>query len=87
MRKIQQRRTEQVLIRLGSAMRDRRIELEMTQDEVGKAARLHRTYVTDVENGMRNLSFLTLLKIASALQCPLSLLISEAENKGNGHAD
>ncbi len=61
-------------------MRHRRIELALTQDEVAKAASLHRTYVTDVENGLRNISFLTLLRISNALQCPLSFIIGDTEN-------
>jgi transcriptional regulator with XRE-family HTH domain len=60
-------------------MRNRRVDLKLTQEEVGTAARLHRTYVTDIENGLRNVSFLTLMRLAKALDCPLSLLIIETE--------
>ncbi len=80
MRKNQQHRKQEALISLGVVLRHRRIELALTQDEVGKAAGLHRTYVTDVENGLRNVSFLTLIRIANALQCPLSLIIGDTEN-------
>jgi transcriptional regulator with XRE-family HTH domain len=76
-------RIQKILLSLGDAMRNRRIELELTQHEVGQAAELHRTYVTDVENGVRNISFLTLVKLAEALKSPLSQLLHEAEKLHN----
>ncbi|MBS1998983.1 MAG: helix-turn-helix transcriptional regulator [Cyanobacteria bacterium SZAS LIN-2] len=76
-------RIQKILVSLGDAMRNRRIELELTQQEVGQAAQLHRTYVTDVENGVRNISFLTLVKLADALNSPLSQLLHEAEKLHN----
>lgn len=80
MRKSQQRNNEHALRALGDAIRNRRVELELTQEEIAKAAKLHRTYVTDVENGLRNVSFLTLLRLTKPLQCPLSQLMIEAES-------
>jgi transcriptional regulator with XRE-family HTH domain len=79
MRKNKQHLKEHVLKALGEALRNRRVELELTQEEIGKAADLHRTYVTDVEKGVRNLSFLTLMRLATALLCPLSLIMIEKE--------
>jgi transcriptional regulator with XRE-family HTH domain len=83
MRKIKLRSKQQhenrVLEALGDAIRNRRVELELTQEEIGMTAELHRTYVTDVENGVRNLSFLTLLRLAKALRCPISSIMIEAE--------
>jgi transcriptional regulator with XRE-family HTH domain len=79
MRKNEQQHVNRVLKALGDAIRNRRIELLLTQEEVGLASELHRTYVTDVENGLRNLSFLTLLRLARALQCSLSQLMIETE--------
>lgn len=70
---------EHVLKALGEAIRNRRVELELTQAEIGKAADIHRTYVTDVEQGVRNPSFLTLMRLATALLCPLSLIMIEKE--------
>jgi transcriptional regulator with XRE-family HTH domain len=74
------RKAPDILQALGDAIRNRRVELELTQHEIGQAADLHRTYVTDVENGLRNVSFLTLVRLAKALQSPPSQLMSEAES-------
>lgn len=79
MRKNKQRRNEPELLALGEVLRRRRIELEFTQEGIAGAAELHRTYITDVENGIRNLSVLTLIRLAKALRCPLSSILIEAE--------
>ncbi|MDZ4837355.1 MAG: helix-turn-helix transcriptional regulator [Candidatus Melainabacteria bacterium] len=81
MRKNKQHHKNRDLEALGDAIRDRRIDLELTQDELGNKALLHRTYVTDVEGGLRNISYITLLRIADGLKCSLSILISSAENE------
>jgi transcriptional regulator with XRE-family HTH domain len=73
------RKGPSILQALGDAIRSRRVELELTQHEIGQAADLHRTYVTDVENGLRNVSLLTLVRLAKALQSPPSQLLVEAE--------
>jgi transcriptional regulator with XRE-family HTH domain len=80
MRKSKQRRKDRALQSLGDGIRNRRVELGLTQEQIGEAAGLHRTYVTDVENGLRNISFLTLLRLAKALECPLSQLMTDTES-------
>lgn len=80
MRKSKQRSNDQVLRALGEAIRNRRVDLKLTQEEIGQAADLHRTYITDVENGLRNLSLLTLVRLAKALQCPPSQIMIDTES-------
>ncbi len=70
---------EPFLWHLGNAIRDRRIELLISQAELGARAGLHRTYVTDIENGNRNTSIITLMRVAAGLQCDLSRQILTAE--------
>ena len=64
---------------LGDAIRNRRINLYLSQEQLGSRAHLHRTYVTDVENGLRNISMITLLRIAKALKNRPSSQILTAE--------
>ncbi len=86
MRKLKQRRKNDALLSLGEAVRNRRVDLLLTQEQVAENAELHRTYVTDIEGGLRNLSFLTLLRLARALRCPLSKIIIDTEQlNGNGN--
>ncbi|MBP7863279.1 helix-turn-helix transcriptional regulator [bacterium] len=51
----------------------------MTQQQLSDGAHLHRTYITDVENGLRNISYLTLQRISFALNFKMSQLILNAE--------
>lgn len=70
---------------LGLAVRNRRLDLSLSQQELGDLADLHRTHVTDIEGGLRNLSFLTLLRVAKGLNCSLAELIGDAENLDGFH--
>lgn len=67
------------LAHLGDAIRNRRISLFLSQEQLGSRAHLHRTYITDVENGLRNISMITLLTIAKALNNRPSSQILAAE--------
>ncbi len=40
---------------------------------------MHRTYVGDIERGLRNPSYRNLVKLAAALDVPLSELVARAE--------
>ena len=50
-----------------------------SQEAFARAATLHPTYVGGVERGERNPSLRSLLRIADALEMPLSRLVAEAE--------
>ena len=60
--------------RFGDAVRLRREELGLTQEELAERAKIHRTYSSDNERGGRNLSLINTerLSIALGLQ-PLEL--------------
>ncbi len=78
--------SESFLLHLGDAIRNRRVNLFLSQEELGARAHLHRTYVTDVENGLRNISMITLLRIAKALKNRPSAQILTAEKAtSTGH--
>jgi len=79
MQKSKQHR-KRVLRSLGTAIRNRRVDQYLSQQELGIKADLHRTHITDIEGGLRNISFLTLLRIANGLDCTLTELMSDAES-------
>lgn len=60
---------------IGSAVAKRRSELGLSQEELAERAEVHRTYISDVERGTRNLSVLTLDRIANALELPVGVLL------------
>ena len=65
--------------RFGDAVRLRREELQLTQEDLAEAARIHRTYLSDVERGTRNLSLINIERLAIALQLKMSELLKRAE--------
>ncbi len=63
-----------LLITLGSRIRATRKSLGLTQEELADEAGLDRSYVGGVERGDRNISFLSLCRIAKALKVDISSL-------------
>ena len=60
--------------RFGFAVKIRREELKMTQEDLADKAGIHRTYLSDVERGSRNLSLVNIERLAAALDMPISEL-------------
>src|SRR5467141_4229203 len=60
----------------GTAVRSRRKRMGISQKELAGRAGLHRTYVSDIERGARNLSLESIDKLAKALEIPVSTFFS-----------
>jgi transcriptional regulator with XRE-family HTH domain len=72
--------SEAALKALGEAIRTRRGEIDgLSQEGLADLAGMHRTYVSEIERGLRNPSFRNLFKLATALEVPLSDLVAQAE--------
>lgn len=72
--------SEVALKALGEAIRTRRGEIDgLSQEGLAELAGMHRTYVSEIERGLRNPSFRNLFKLATALEVPLSELVAQAE--------
>lgn len=65
---------------IGLAIRESRNSSNLSQEKLAELSGLHRTYVSDVERGSRNITLNSLSKIADALQIPLSELVKKAEH-------
>jgi CheY-like chemotaxis protein len=63
----------------GAAVRFHRGHLGISQEELAGRAGLHRTYISDVERGARNVSLESIHRLADALEVPLSILFSRLE--------
>ena len=63
-----------IRIRFGKALRVRRHEIGVSQEEFADICGLDRTYVGGIERGERNVSLVNLAKIAKALKVSLSEL-------------
>lgn len=65
---------------LGKVIRQRREQLNLTQEDLAHISGFDRTYISLLERGKRNLSVLNLQVIARALQTKTSELLKEAEH-------
>ncbi len=70
-----------LLTALSYTVRERREVLRLSQEEVAHRAKLHRTYISDIERGARNLSLKSLVDLARALELSTSDLIITAEER------
>ena len=61
--------------RFGDSLRERRVALGLSQEELAERADLHRTYVGSVERGERNVSLENIVRLADALKLKVSDLL------------
>jgi CheY-like chemotaxis protein/DNA-binding XRE family transcriptional regulator len=76
----------------GATVRGWRNRLGISQEKLAERANLHRTYVSDVERGTRNVSLESIGRLARALEISISALFPQLEAHGrkrhilgNGH--
>jgi transcriptional regulator with XRE-family HTH domain len=65
--------------RFGFAVKMRREELGLTQEDLADRAGIHRTYLSDMERGSRNVSLINIERVAAALALLLSELFQRVE--------
>jgi len=70
------------LEQVGFRVRERRLDLKMTQADLGEAADLHRTFIGSVERGERNVALLSLRRIAAALRVRVTDLLADGPKAG-----
>lgn len=51
----------------GRRVRDRRVELGLSQEDLAERAGLHRTYISSLEQGRRNVAVHNVVRLAEAL--------------------
>jgi transcriptional regulator with XRE-family HTH domain len=64
---------------LGAAVKARRQELGLTQEQLYLRTDIHQRYLSNVENGKRNPSYASLRRLAEGLGLSASELIARAE--------
>lgn len=69
---------DQVLIGLGAAIRNARLELGMSQEALAVDAGIDRSYMGGIERGEHNLAAINIVKIANALKIKPSVLFDNA---------
>ena len=77
--------SEAVVLRtLGTTLRHYRKQQGLSQQALATKAGLHYTYVSEIELGQRNVSVLSLFRLATALQLPVSVLLVPLEAHQHG---
>ncbi|EKS2405585.1 helix-turn-helix transcriptional regulator [Pseudomonas aeruginosa] len=70
--------TDGALERLGAVMRARRQAMGLSQEALADLAGVDRSHMGKIERGERNVTFLNILRIAEAIHCKPSDLLSAA---------
>lgn len=69
-----------LLFTFGQTVRKIRLSMDISQEKFADMCDLHRTYISDVELGKRNVSLENIGKMASALDMNISELFQEVES-------
>jgi transcriptional regulator with XRE-family HTH domain len=64
---------------LGLAVKSRRAELRLTQEELSLRSQLHQRWISNIETGKRNPSYASVRRLAGGLGLSTSELIARAE--------
>ena len=68
---------DEILKKFGKRLKIYRKEANLSQEELSSVCGLHRTYISSIERGKRNISLLNTVKIANALGIDLSILLED----------
>jgi transcriptional regulator with XRE-family HTH domain len=71
----------ELLSLLGEVVRKRRLALDLSQEELAARAGVHRTYLSDIERGARNITITVLTRLAEALEVRVSRLFRLTEQQ------
>lgn len=70
----------EIRIKFGKTLRRLRKKQGVSQEAFADKCDLHRTYISDIERGERNVSLENIEKIANVLNISISKLFKEMEN-------
>ncbi|NEP77623.1 MAG: helix-turn-helix transcriptional regulator [Okeania sp. SIO3C4] len=72
----------QILTTLGRLIKQRRMKLGISQEELGFRSNLDRTYISGLERGVRNSSLTVLVSLADGMGISVSELLDNLEYVG-----
>jgi len=67
---------EKIKRTFGLTVRAYRTKLDISQEKLAELCGLHRTYISDIERGDRNVSLINITRIAAALKAHPTKLLS-----------
>jgi len=72
---------DKLLAATAEVLRERRNALHLSQEDLSARSGLHRTYISDIELGKRNISLLNLARLATALGFSASELLAMSQER------
>ena len=69
------------MVRFGKRLREVRTKVGVSQEKLAELAKLHRTYVSTVERGLRNISIVNIERLALALGVPMGDLMPDSKKR------
>ena len=72
---------DRLVVALGQVLQEQRNQLHLSQTQLAESSDFHRSYISDVERGYRNISLRNLSRLATALKVPASTLLMLAEKR------
>lgn len=65
-----------ILLQFGINLKKERLKKNLTQEELANISDFHRTYIGYLENGKRNITLLSLVRLSKALGCNIEDLVN-----------
>lgn len=62
-------------------VRKLRLNKRLSQEEFAERSGLHRTYISDIERGVRNIAFSNIVRICEALEISISKMMQMVERQ------
>jgi len=72
-----------IRVRFGFVIRTLREARELTQEELAERSRIHRTYLSDIERGSRNVALINIERLASSLSVSLAELFKQVDRSSS----
>lgn len=73
-------KTRSLVSRFPAILREARTEKGLSQEQLADEAGLHRTYISQIERGVKSPSLRSLEQITDALEIPLWVLLKRIES-------
>lgn len=82
----ERKRKTPLLASVSEVLKEQRHALGISQEQIAARSGLHRTYISDVERGARNISLASLERLAAAVELPISeiMILAEAKRSSQG---
>lgn len=65
----------------GKTLKSYRLQKKLSQESLAELSQLHRTYISEVERGDRNISLINIFKLCKSLEIETTLFFAKMEEE------